>query len=138
MYDGDTVLVSASSRSRMVRLVGIDAPERAKSAGEPAQPFSRKSRDYLSQRIKGKKVMIRDWGSDRYGRLLGEVILEGENINLEMIRLGLAEVYRGRPPERFDISAYRSAETKARATGRGIWSLGSRYRSPVDWKHGRK
>jgi hypothetical protein len=33
----------------------------------------------------------------RYNRVLGLILLDGRNINLEMIEAGLAEVYRGKP-----------------------------------------
>jgi endonuclease YncB( thermonuclease family) len=36
-------------------------------------------------------------GPDRYGRTLGEVFVDGKSVNLEMIKAGLAEVYRGKP-----------------------------------------
>jgi endonuclease YncB( thermonuclease family) len=66
---------------------------------------------------------------------LAEVILEGANLNLEILERGLAEVYRGRTPPELDREAYRRAEAAARACGRGIWSQGARYRSPLEWKH---
>lgn len=136
VYDGDTLLISkGEGASVVVRLVAIDAPERSKTPGAPSQPFSRKSRDYLSSRVKGRQVTVRSWGNDRYGRLLGEIYVDGENINIEMVRQGLAEVYRGRPPEGLRLLEYRSAESRAREYGIGIWSQGSRYVSPVEWKH---
>lgn len=137
VYDGDTVLVSRSGGTVLVRLAGIDAPERAKKPTESAQPFSRKAWNYLSERVKGQQVVVLEWGTDRYGRRLGEILLKGTNINIEMVRTGLAEVYRGRTPDGFDTAPYRSAETKARKAAIGVWSLGDRYVSPVDWKHRR-
>jgi endonuclease YncB( thermonuclease family) len=136
VYDGDTLLMTkGEGASVVVRLVAIDAPERSKTPGVPSQPFSRKSRDYLSSRVKGRQVTVRSWGNDRYGRLLGEIYLDGENINIEMVRQGLAEVYRGRPPEGLRLLEYRSAESRAKEYRIGIWSQGSRYVSPVEWKH---
>ncbi|MHC4215299.1 MAG: thermonuclease family protein, partial [Planctomycetota bacterium] len=35
-------------------------------------------------------------GTDRYGRVLGVVYFEGKNINIEMVKAGLAEVYKGK------------------------------------------
>ena len=42
------------------------------------------------------------YGTDRYGRTLGVVYVDGKNVNLEMVKAGLAEVYRGKPAPGFD------------------------------------
>ncbi len=138
VYDGDTLLASGPDEDVVVRLVGIDAPERGKAPGEPSQPFSRKARDYLAARVKNRTVTIVDWGEDRYGRRLGEILLDGVNVNREMVAKGLAEVYGGRTPEGFDRGPYRSEEAAAQKASRGIWSQGRRYVSPLDWKHPRR
>jgi len=43
------------------------------------------------------------YGLDRYSRMSGVVYVGDKNLNLEMIKEGLAEVYRGRPPKGLDI-----------------------------------
>ena len=137
VYDGDTVLVDRGKDRRLVRLLGIDAPETSKSRGQPGQPFSVRARRHLSDRILGRCVELDSYGDDRYGRLLAVIHLEGENINLEMIQHGLAEHYGGRTPEGFDRRPYQDAETAARRSARGMWVQGESYRSPWDWKHRR-
>jgi endonuclease YncB( thermonuclease family) len=47
-----------------------------------------------------------------------------------MVRRGLAEVYRGRAPDRNLVTL----EREARATGRGIWGLAC-YESPAAYRH---
>jgi endonuclease YncB( thermonuclease family) len=49
--------------------------------------------------VLNKDVEIKEYGQDRDGRTLGVVLLEGKNVNLEMIKAGYAEVYRGTPPQ---------------------------------------
>ena len=56
------------------------------------------------------------------------------NVNLEMERVGLAEVHDGRPPRGFDISPYLEAEIEARDGGRGMWVRGDKYVSPRKWR----
>ncbi len=46
-----------------------------------------------------KTVDIKGYGLDRYGRILGVVFVDGKNVNLELVKSGLAEVYRGKPPK---------------------------------------
>ena len=60
--------------------------------------------------------------------------LEGKNINLEMIRAGLAEVYRGKPPKGFDSKPYIQAEAEAKETKREMWRQGDKYISPKEWR----
>lgn len=44
------------------------------------------------------------------------------NVNLEMVKNGLAEVYRGRPAKGFDNGPYPKAEASAREAKVNIWS----------------
>jgi micrococcal nuclease len=92
---------------------------------EPGQPYSDKAQKYLASLVLNKTVDIKGYGSDRYGRILGVVSLNGKNINLEMIRAGLAEVYRGDPPRGLDMAPFHEAEKQAREAKRGRWSRSS-------------
>ncbi len=49
------------------------------------------------------------------------------DINLEMVKAGLAEVYRGNVPKKFNLLPYWQAEKEAREDKRGMWSLGNEY-----------
>ena len=77
---------------------------------------------------------MKSYGSDRYGRTLGVIFVDGKDINLEMVKVGLAEVYRGRPAEDLDLGPYWDAETVAKKTGIGMWSLVDKYISPKEWR----
>ena len=117
-----------------IRLVGIDAPETSRKKHEPGQPFSQKSTKYLAGPVLNKVVDIVSYGEDRYGRTLGVVNADGDNVNLEMVKGGLAEVYRGRPAKGFDNGPYQLAENEAKDAGKGMWSLGDKYISPREWR----
>jgi micrococcal nuclease len=135
VYDGDTVRVAGPQGDHLVRLVGIDAPETAKGPDRPAQPFSARARSYLNAQARHRRVDLVRYGLDPYRRTLAEVILDGRNLNLEILREGLAEVYRGRTPPELDMRPYRQAEREARTRGKGVWSQGRHYRSPLEVKH---
>ena len=81
-----------------------------------------------------KSVDVRSYGKDRYGRTLGVVFVKEMNVNLEMVKAGLAEVYRGRPAKGLDLVLYWDAEAGAKKAGRGMWSLGDKYISPKEWR----
>ena len=49
-------------------------------------------------------------------------------------RLGLAEVYRGKPASGHDMEPYWKAEGDAKVAKRGMWVLGDKYVSPRDWR----
>jgi micrococcal nuclease len=77
---------------------------------------------------------VKSYGADRYGRVLGEVFVDGNNVNLEMVKAGLAEVYRGTPAPGQEVGPYWKAEDEARKAGKGMWSLGDKYVSPREWR----
>ena len=78
-----------------------------------------------------KTVDVKSYGADRNGRTLGEVfLLDGKNVNIEMVQAGLAECYRGRPASGLDMGPYWKAEEEAKAAKRGMWELGDKYVSP--------
>jgi endonuclease YncB( thermonuclease family) len=132
--DGDTLTILDQGQKIRVRLVGIDAPETSRSKRDPGQPFSQKSKKHLAGLVLNRSVSVKSYGKDRYKRVLGEVFLGSTNVNLEMVKEGLAEVYRGRPAKGLDTEAYWQAEEAARDAGRNMWSLGDRYVSPKEWR----
>ena len=132
--DGDTITVTQNGFKTTIRLVGIDAPEKSRKKHEPGQPFSQASTKYLAGMVLNKNVDIVSYGNDRYGRTLGVVYVDGKNVNLEMVKAGFAEVYRGKPAPGFDNGPYEKAEDEARSAGKGMWSLGDKYISPKDWR----
>ena len=75
------------------RLVGINAPSILLPEGQVAARA-------LSQKILGKEVIIKidpEHPRDEYGRVLGVVLLDGENINVWMLRNAYAKFYLPEP-----------------------------------------
>ena len=140
VYDGDTVKALGHDIEIKIRLVGIDTPEISKGKRGTGQPYSQQAKKYLASLVLNKTVDIKGYGLDRYNRILGVISHDGKNINLEMVKAGLAEVYRGKPPKGFDTAPYLEAEKRAREAKTGMWSLGDKYISPKDWRkmHRRK
>jgi endonuclease YncB( thermonuclease family) len=116
--DGDTLDVSAAGRAVTVRLDGIDAPE-------GGQPFSVEARRHLRVVAFGQRVTVVVSDTDRYGRLVGRVLIGadergrgGKDASEEMVRAGLA----------WHFTRYSSdprlaqLEAAARARRAGLWS----------------
>ena len=87
-YDGDTCTTSAGEK---VRLACIDTPE---LRGKRADPVPAKSaRDYLRGLVVGKQVGLRRITKDRYGRTVGELFLNGSNVQQRLVVSGHADIY---------------------------------------------
>lgn len=122
VYDGDTIKAQGHDIEIKVRLVGIDAPETSRKKREPGQPYSQQAKKYLAEFVLNKIVDIKGHGLERDNLILGVIYLIGRNINLEMIKAGLAEVYTGKLPKGFDAQPYLQAEARAQEAKVGIWS----------------
>lgn len=102
--DGDTVTILDSSKQQhRIRLLHIDAPERG-------QAFGRVAQNALAKRINKRQVQVKYKEKDRYGRILGEIILNGENINLWLVQNGYAWPYFRYNPPAYYLDAYRVAK----------------------------
>jgi endonuclease YncB( thermonuclease family) len=134
VYDGDTVKAIGQSIEIKVRLAGIDAPETSKRKHQPGQPFSEASKKFLTGLVLNKDVEIKGYGLGPNNRIIGEIFVDGKNVNQEMVRTGLAEVYRGKSPGQLDLKPYRKLEIEVRNAGRGVWSQGNDYTSPKAWR----
>ena len=67
--DGDTITVlDSDNEQHRVRLAGIDAPEKK-------QPFGNASKKRLSELVGGKEVRVEFEKYDRYGRIVGKVLV---------------------------------------------------------------
>lgn len=82
IIDGDTIIVSGGETTR---LLGIDADEK----GYPCYTQAKKRLENLTL---GKEVLLESDIEDKdiYGRLLRYVLLDEENINILLVKEGLA------------------------------------------------
>ena len=110
VVDGDTIKGNVDSKRITIRLVEIDAPEMD-------QPFGVESKKFLEKLIENKKVTLITEGKDRYGRTLGELFVNKDNINEKMVKSGFAWVY-----DRYvKSSLLYSYQDEAKSKTLGIW-----------------
>lgn len=85
IVDGDTIKINGNDT---IRLLGINTPERG-------ELYYKEAKEFLEKLILNKTIKIERGKEDRdmYGRLLRYVFLENENINLELVKNGLANPY---------------------------------------------
>lgn len=122
--DGDTITVLTGGREQKIRLADIDAPE-------SGQPFGSAAKQSLSGLVFGKEVTISGTSKDRYGRLIGRVHVGPTDVNLELVKQGMAWAYR----EYTHDAGIISAESRARVQAIGIWSIDDQT-PPWEWRHG--
>ena len=121
--DGDSLEVRVDGSEYSIRLYGIDSPE-----GD--QPYGRDASRALARKLNRRTVLINVVDIDSYGRLVGIVYHEGENINLTMIAEGHSWWYR-RYAESEDH--FEDAEKAARQARSGLWSDTDPV-APWDWR----
>ena len=131
--DGDTVQAITPEGTKLkVRLYGIDAPETSKGK-IPGGPFGNASRDFLATLVSQKSVRVEIRDIDRYRRMVAILWLAERNVNQEMISDGMAEAY-GEYLKQPYRAPFLQAEQEAKAQGKGIWSQGTRYERPSQFR----
>ncbi len=139
--DGDTVTVlDAENTQHKIRVAGIDAPEKK-------QAFGQRSKESMSGLVFGKEVEVLARKRDRYGRLIGKVMVADPSCTvrtcpktldagLAQIAVGMAWWYRHYTREQSveDARANEFAEQEARARHAGLWRDPDPT-PPWDWRH---
>lgn len=93
VIDGDTIDVAGER----VRLVNIDTPEmppKARCAAEADGAL--RARDRLQALVASGDVALARTGTDRYGRTLAHVSVDGADVGHALIAAGLARPWEGR------------------------------------------
>lgn len=115
---GDTITILDANKTKYkVRLSGIDAPEKA-------QPYGDLSKKSLSDLVYGKDVDI-EWLKleKQHQRVVGKVLLNGVDINLAQVKLGMAWFflhYQNEQSEQ-DRLNYANAQVAAENKQIGLW-----------------
>jgi len=122
VHDGDTITVlDGEKRQHKVRLDAIDAPELG-------QPFGQAAKKALSAKVFDKDVVVVPKKIDKWGRTVGHVMVNGRDVNLEMLEEGHAWHYT-----QFDNNKrLGEAERSAKASKKGLWSDGN---AVPPWEH---
>jgi micrococcal nuclease len=110
--DGDTLeLAAADGAPFRVRLQGVDCPELSQPYGDEALRFT-------ISHVRGHQVHLTGLGTDQFGRVLGVVEVNGENLNHTLVGAGYAWCFR-RYAEDPELPKLEAAARQAR---RGLWA----------------
>jgi micrococcal nuclease len=129
--DGDTIEVLIAGATYKVRYIGVDTPETV----DPRRPvgcFGREASERNRQLVEGKTVELEKDISetDKYGRLLRYVWVDGEMVNATLVREGYA-VASTYPPDVKHQELFRSLQEEARDAGLGLWGPEACIPTPV-------
>lgn len=115
---GDTItLLDSNNVKYKIRLSGIDAPEKA-------QPYGDVSRKSLTDLVYGKEVDVECLKLEKqHKRAVGRVLLNGVDINLEQVKLGMAWFFLHYQNEQStqDRLDYANAQVAAEDKQIGLW-----------------
>jgi len=115
VIDADTIDVGGTR----VRLFGIDAPE----MGQPCRADGREwdcgawTRDAVRNRFEGTYASCDQRDIDRYGRVVAQCTVDGQDMGQLIVYSGLAWAFR-RYSETYDLD-----EKAAAIAGRGLWAV---------------
>lgn len=119
VVDGDTIVIENGVR---VRLLGINAPEKAECYGEEAKKE-------LNKLIAGKKIILEkdQTAADNFGRLLRYVFVYNEApdrdnifVNEKLLRGGFVMSMYVKPNKRY-LALLQAAEREAQKEKAGLW-----------------
>ena len=113
VIDGNTIIADGDKR---VRLVGIKSPDKDEEYGVEAT-------DFLRQIVGNQEIVFqpdKDNPKDDFGRLRGVVYRDGSNVNIEILRAGLAHIYPSYPSS-ISYDDWQAYEDEAREARRGLW-----------------
>jgi endonuclease YncB( thermonuclease family) len=111
-----------------IRLAAVDAPQLGNGQRE-AQPYAEEAKQFVYSEVFERVVRVKLLAKDQYGRILGLVRYKRENeeydLSEELLKRGLAEVYRG-GGSRYDgpVNRWNELEDYAKYHRFGMWKDG--------------
>lgn len=122
VIDGDTIVVAVGGQERSLRYIGIDTPE-VNDPRPEMRALAQAATTANTDLVAGKEVtLVKDISeTDRFGRLLRYVYVDGVFVNAELVRRGYAQAATY-PPDVQYADLFLSLQREARAAGRGLWA----------------
>lgn len=121
--DGDTAHLRINDIDEPVRFLAIDTPETVKP-GSPVQPYGKEASDYTCNAIKEANQITLEYEStnktDKYGRILAWVYVDGVLLQQELVEKGLAKVAYLYGDYKY-TNDLQQVENKAKEAQLGLW-----------------
>lgn len=124
VVDGDTLRIRIPGyEETRFRLSSVDAPERD-------QPFGDAATDCLDDVLSAGTITASVQKRDRYGRLVGNLFVDGQRVDVQLVTLGCAWWYSRYAPASLSLAL---AQQKAKSSAIGLWANAQPVK-PEDWR----
>ncbi|MDN3185414.1 thermonuclease family protein [Enterococcus faecalis] len=124
--DGDTTVLKINGKEQKVRFLLIDTPETVKP-NTKVQPYgleaSKRTKELLSNASEITFEYDKGDKTDRYGRALGYIFVDGTLLQKTLVSEGLARVAYVKEPNTKYLSELEQAQEQAKNESLGIWSI---------------
>lgn len=136
VYDGDTIKVKLDNKILVIRMLGIDTPEKYPNKNKPYEydaitnltylaKWGIKAKNFTYKTLYGKKVYIEfdeiAGLKGYYGRYLAYIYIDGKDFNALLVEKGLARVYKEGKFRKENY--YLQLERIARENKVGLWRI---------------
>lgn len=106
VYDGDTITIvsklpydSSPLYKFSVRINDVDCPE-IKGSGDDEKQCAKIAKQRVTDLILNKRIEVRNIGTEKYGRVLADVFIDGQDIGTLLVNERLALRYNGGTKQR--------------------------------------
>ncbi|EHV2922418.1 TPA: thermonuclease family protein [Enterococcus faecalis] len=124
--DGDTTVLKINGKEQKIRFLLIDTPETVKP-NTKVQPFgmeaSKRTKELLSAASEITFEYDKGDKTDRYGRALGYIFVDGTLLQKTLVSEGLARVAYVKEPNSKYLAELEQAQEQAKSESLGIWSI---------------
>ncbi len=115
VQDGDTLTcLDETNQQQRIRLSDIDAPE-------IGQDYGKASREALASLVFGKTVEVYDQGRDESGRWIARVMVDGIDVNRQLVATGNAWHYAAYSNDQ----TLAAVQAQAQSQQQGLWATAS-------------
>jgi len=101
VYDGDTITIvsklpydTSPLYKFCVRINNIDCPE-IRGSGENEKQCAKIAKQRVADLILNRRIELRNIGTEKYGRVLADVLIDGQDIGILLVNERLALRYDG-------------------------------------------
>ena len=124
VVDGDTIVIKYDGKYEKVRMLCVNTPESVHPDEKQNIPMGKVASRYTQKKLIGKYINLEfeiKKLRGNYGRLLAYVFVDGQSLNLDLVRQGLSPYYtKYGKSEKYDAE-FRAAEKQARKEKLNIW-----------------
>ncbi|MDH4083272.1 MAG: thermonuclease family protein [Nitrospira sp.] len=112
VLEGSTIEVGRLGKTALIRLDGLDCPEKDQPYGDEVKPA-------ISALVFAMEVTVEPHGKDKYGRIMADVLLaDGTNVNHALVKEGRCWWSRRSAPNNAELERL---ELEAREAKKGLW-----------------